>query len=221
MDFRHARPPPGTFNRKHLPWPRFHRSTLPPHPSPPSPPARRPTRPHRPAWRFPPLRRGSTSATRQRDYLLRFHTARGLLLELEEGASGDDGSAGAGGAEVPAMMEKRRGGPPHALPQGLWLLPTDQGCAPPGAVLREHQGCAAFGLPGGGVRRRRKASGGGWHAGWEGPTGGACPGGQEDQTGSKEGCFPVDGGHTDEDDEEDDNVVEGSSAVDGEFRDLF
>uniref|UniRef100_A0A8I6X7W3 PORR domain-containing protein n=1 Tax=Hordeum vulgare subsp. vulgare TaxID=112509 RepID=A0A8I6X7W3_HORVV len=37
----------------------------------------------------------------------------------------------------------------------------------------------------------------------------------------KKGIFPVDGGDTDEDDEEDDNVVEGTSAVDGEFGDLF
>ncbi|KAI4964293.1 hypothetical protein ZWY2020_006730 [Hordeum vulgare] len=47
------------------------------------------------------------------------------------------------------------------------------------------------------------------------------PEGKKIRQARKKGIFPVDGGDTDEDDEEDDNVAEGSSAVDGEFGDLF
>uniref|UniRef100_A0A8I6XEK3 PORR domain-containing protein n=1 Tax=Hordeum vulgare subsp. vulgare TaxID=112509 RepID=A0A8I6XEK3_HORVV len=238
MDFRATLCPrhPGIFNFANI----SHDHALhlvdspPPHPSPLPLPLRPVVRPDRlidRPRRFPhlPLRRGLNLRRAHRDYLLRFHSLpeASPFEPLEEGASTEttEQRACAVVREVLAMtMEKRMlvdhlthfrmdFGLPNRLPallvrhpelfymsiKGVWhsaflvkAFDDDGRLLVEDGMLVGRDRLEELVREGKKIRRARK-----------------------------KGVFPVDGGDTDEDDEEDDNVAEGSSAVDGEFGDLF
>ncbi|KAE8783499.1 protein ROOT PRIMORDIUM DEFECTIVE 1 [Hordeum vulgare] len=227
MDFRATLCPrhPGIFNFANT----SHGHALqlvdppPPHPSPLPPlfrPAVRPDRLVDRPRRFPhlPLLRGLNLRRAHRDYLLRFHSLpeASPFEPLEEGASAEtaDRRACAVVREVLAMtMEKR------ALVDHLthfrrdFELPNRLR-----ALLVRHPELFYVSIKG--VRHSAFLVEDGMLVGRD-RLEELVREGKNMRRARKKGVFPVDGGHTDEDDEEDDNVAEGSSAVDGEFGDLF